>query len=95
MVHASVPHNILRRIVLSGCARKYEQNKKRCHQGIIFRNRGFCREERVIYDILHNKDMENLKRDRKNLKNMVVDFKKVIRNFGRENGNFVLKKVIQ
>ena len=42
------PPNILRSSVV-GCARKYEQSKKTCHQGIIFRNRGFPREEWVIY----------------------------------------------
>src|SRR6218665_3879893 len=29
---------------------------------------GFSREETVIYEITHSKDMENLKKDRKNLK---------------------------
>src|SRR6218665_430241 len=31
-----------------GCARKYEQSKKRCRQGIVFGNSGFSCEERVI-----------------------------------------------
>jgi len=33
--HASVAPNILRSNVV-GCARKYEQSKKRCHKGILF-----------------------------------------------------------
>jgi len=40
-------HNILRSILV-GCARKYEQSKKRCHQRILFWNSGFSCEERVI-----------------------------------------------
>jgi len=55
------PPNILRSSV-AGCARKYEQSKKRCHQGIMFWNRAFSREERVIYDISQSKDMGNLKK---------------------------------
>jgi len=42
----------------------------------------FSREERVLYDITHSKDIENVNED----------FKKVIRNLGRENRNFFLKK---
>ena len=41
------------------------------------------------------KIMDNPKKDRKNPKNTVDDRKKVIRNFGRENGNYFLKNVIQ
>src|SRR6218665_3046179 len=50
--HASVPPIFLE-VVLSRCARKYEQSKKWCHQGILWRSRGFwfCGEERVICDI--------------------------------------------
>src|SRR6218665_169757 len=40
------PPNILRSSVV-GCARKYEQSKKRCHKG----NSGCSCEEGVIYDI--------------------------------------------
>jgi len=59
--HASVPPIFLE-VVLSRCARKYEQSKKWCHQGILWRSRGFwfCGEERVICDIWHSKDRENL-----------------------------------
>jgi len=39
--------------------RKHEQSKIRCHQGIIFWNRGFSSEERVIYDITGSKDTCN------------------------------------
>ena len=35
--------------------------------------RFFSREERLIYDITHGKDMENLQNNRKNVKNMVND----------------------
>src|SRR6218665_1759648 len=60
--HASVPP-IFREVVLSVCVRKYEQSKN--GEGIMFRNSVFCREERVIYDILHSKlsnDISNVKR---------------------------------
>ena len=51
MAHASVPP-IFREVVFVGGMQKHEQSKKRCHQGIIFWNRGFSREEMVIYDIM-------------------------------------------
>ena len=38
--HASVSSIFLRDSVV-GCARKYEQSKRKCHQGIIFWNKGF------------------------------------------------------
>ena len=60
MAHASVPPNILRSSVVE-CALKYEQSKKRC----------FSCEERVIYDILHIKDTENLGKESENPKNLV------------------------
>jgi len=70
------------------CARKYEQSKN----GVI---KEFFSEIVVLvvrkgsYMTLNIvKDRENLGKGRKNLKNLVNDFKKVIRNFGRENGNF-------
>jgi len=67
------PPNILRSSVV-GWARKLEQSKKnRCRQGILFWNSAFSCEERVIYDILHSKDTENLKRESKNQKNLVDD----------------------
>jgi len=54
------PPNILRSSVVV-CAQKHEQSKKRrCQQGIILGNRGFCREERVMHDISQRKDVENL-----------------------------------
>ena len=77
---------------VDGCARKYEQSKKRCHKGILFWSSGFSCEERVIYDIEHSKETENLGKERENPKNLVDDLKKVIRNFCRKNGNFVPKK---
>ena len=55
------PPNILRSSVV-GCSRKYKQSKKRCDQGINFWNMGFSAEERVMYDIWHSKDMENLEK---------------------------------
>jgi len=61
------PPNILRSSVV-GCAREHEQSRKRCYEGIIFWNRGFPREERVINDISQGKDMENLRKYRENLK---------------------------
>jgi len=45
--------NILRSSVV-GCAPKYEQSKKKV----------FSYEERVIYDIQHSKDTENLGKER-------------------------------
>ena len=66
------PPNILRSSVV-GWARKVGQSKKRCRQGILFLNSAFPCEERVIYDILHNKDTENLKRESQNQKNLVDD----------------------
>ena len=49
--------------------------KNMCRQGILFGNSGFSCEERVIYDILHSKDTENLKRESspKNQKNLADD----------------------
>jgi len=52
---------------------KHEQSNRRCHQGIIFGNRGFSSEERGIYDITGSKDMEDLENDRKNPKITVDD----------------------
>ena len=78
--HASVPRPIFLEIVFVGCARKHEQSKKRCHQRILFWNTGFSREERVIYDIKHSKDMENLNKDRKKSERHGRCLKKVIRN---------------
>ena len=46
---------------------------KKCYEEIIFWNRGFSCEERVIYDISYSKNMENLENDRENLENMVDD----------------------
>jgi len=60
--HASVPPNILRSSVV-GCAGKYEKSIKGC----------FSCEERVIYDIKHSKDTENLVKERENPKNLVDD----------------------
>jgi len=62
------PPNILRSSVCGMRARKAW-----CQQGIIFGNRGFCCEERVIYDITDIKDMENLEKDRRNPKILVDD----------------------
>ena len=56
-----------------GCVQKHEQSNRRCHQGIIFGNRGFSSEERGIYDITGSKDMEDLENDRKNPKITVDD----------------------
>jgi len=47
-----------------------------CRMCAKVRNRGFSREEGVIYDVSHSKDMENLKNDRSNVKNMVDDQKR-------------------
>jgi len=44
------PPNVLRSSVV-GCARKYEESKKWCHEGIILWNRVFSREERGSYMI--------------------------------------------
>ena len=63
--------------------------KKRCHQAIILQNRGFSREKGVIYDITDSKIVRKIGKIVKSWS------KKVIRNFGRENGNFFLKNVIQ
>ena len=49
--HASIPP-IFREVGFVGCVWKHEQSKKRCHQGIIFWNRGFSFEERVMYTSL-------------------------------------------
>jgi len=56
-------------VVLSDVRESKNRVKRRCDQGINFLNRGFSREEWVMYDIWHSKDMEN--NDRKNLKNMI------------------------
>ena len=56
--------------------------KNRCRQGIFFRKSGFSCEERVIYDILHSTDTENLKKESKNQKTLVDDLKKGHQNFG-------------
>ena len=56
------PPNILRSSVV-GCGRKYEQSKERC----------FSCEERVIYEIEHSKDTENLGKERENPKNLFDD----------------------
>ena len=57
-----------------GWARKVKQSKKyRCCQGILLLNSAFPCKERVIYDILHSKDKENLKKRVKIKKNLVDD----------------------
>ena len=66
--HASVPPTILRSSVCR-MVWKHEQSKKRCHQGIIFWNRGFSREERIMYDITrqrHEKSWERYGRENGN-----------------------------
>ena len=56
------PPNILRSSVV-GWAQKLQQSEKvGFRQGILFWNSAFSCEERVIYNILHSKDTENLKR---------------------------------
>src|SRR6218665_3190502 len=57
--------NILRSSVV-GCTGKYEKSKERC----------FSCEERVLYDISHSKDTEDLVNERENQKNLVDDLKK-------------------
>ena len=70
--HASVPP-IFWEIVFVGCAQKHEQSKKWCHQGIIFWNRGFSREEGSHMTLHAVKIWKIWKKYRKNLKNMVND----------------------
>src|SRR6218665_2784942 len=67
--HALVPPNILRSSVVGWANRV----KNRCRRGILFLNSAFSCEESVIYDTLHNKDTENLKRESQNQKKLVDD----------------------
>jgi len=73
-----------------GCARKHEQGKKK---GVIkqsfYKIGVFLVKKVVIYDITDSKIVRKIGKIVKSWS------KKVIRNFGRENGNFFLKNVIQ
>jgi len=67
------PSNILRSSVV-GCARKYEQSKKKVsYEGIPFWNSDLSCKERVIYDIYLSKDTENLEKERENQKSLADD----------------------
>ena len=63
------PHYFENSVV--GCARMYEQSKKRCHQGIIFWNRVFSHEERVSYTTFRRVKIWKSEKDRENLENTV------------------------
>ena len=77
--HASVPPNILRsRLYVVGCTRKYEKSKNRYHKEIWSDTTFNIVKIRKIWE-KKGENPENLE-------------KKVIRNFGRENGNFFRKK---
>jgi len=61
-MHCIGPPNIFRSSVVRW-ARKVKQSKiYRCCQGILLLNSVFPCKERDIYDILHSKDTENLKK---------------------------------
>jgi len=55
------PPNILRSSFV-GCARKHEQSEKSCNQWIIFLNRGFSREERVMYGMTLWKETRKIRK---------------------------------
>jgi len=77
--HASSPL-IYWEVVFVGCARKHEQSKKSCHQGIIFWNRSFSGEEKS-HTTLHAAKIWEIWKDRKKSEKHGQSLKKVIRNF--------------
>ena len=82
------PPNILGSSVV-GCARKYEQSKKRCYKGILFWNSGCSSEERVICDIEHSKRYRKSGKRKGKSEKLGQWLKKVMRNyFGCENGHY-------
>src|SRR6218665_2879927 len=90
-MHPSPPPNILRSSVV-GCARKYEQSKKRCHKGILFSEIVVFLVRKGLYTTFNIvKYGKSGKRNGKSEKPGRC-LKKVIRNFGREKWNFFQKK---
>jgi len=92
--HALVPP-IFWEVVLWDGRERSNRVKNRCRQGILFLNSAFPCEEKDIYDILHNKDTENLKRV-KIRKTWSMTKKKGHQNFWPWKWKFVVpKNVIQ
>jgi len=85
------PPNNLRSSVV-GCSRKYEQSLKRCHKGILFWNSGYPvvflvrKGSYTTFNVVKIRKIREKKL--KIRKTWSLTKKKVIRNFGRENGNF-------
>ena len=50
---------MFRGVVLSDACESTNRIKERCHQGIFLRNRGFSRQEMVIYVIFHISDSKD------------------------------------